>query len=185
MTKSKDLEDEDQADYGGSWNDLKDKNKAQFRSVYALYLVLHGLYHASPPKHVPLEMNRRIIVNSFDAKPWFNLPKNKKILYTGRISKAALKSSKKEVTNEHRFPRKSWLISRLFDPQSPVSFEEFMRLWWEEQGTYNKTTKDENNQLKQYYKKNPENLGLDGGEKAYADLGIELVDDPSIINEEE
>ena len=78
---------------------------------------------------------------------------------------------------EHRYPRRAWLDWRLFSPIILVSFEEFFRLYWEEGGTYNITTKKENSLLENYYADKPDYYIRDGGKVAYRTLGIELTNE--------
>ena len=164
------------------WKTLTEKQKENCRSVYALYLHLHNAYHGELPKGVSRELWRLKIISALAAQPYLNLPKNKAVLYTGSISKSALKS--KESVNEHRYPRRAWLSWRLFEPKKPVSFDEFMRLYWVEGGSYHKTTSQENRQLKTYYQNKSDTAIRDGGTTAYKKCGIVLVDDPSISKEE-
>jgi hypothetical protein len=165
------------------WKTLTKKQKENCRSVYALYLILHNAYHGELPKGVSREYWSSKIISALAAQPYINLPKKKEVLYTCRISKSALNSG--ESVNEHRYPRKAWLSWRLFKPKNPVSFDEFMRLYWAEGGSYHKTTSQENRQLKTYYQDKSDTAIQDGGTAAYKKCGIVLVDDPSISKEEE
>ena len=159
------------------WNSLNEKQRWNFLSVYAILASDHRLYHQTPPLDVKTSYWKKKVISGFAAQPFFNLPQIKKILYSGMISKKALKIDKSERVKEHRYPRRAWLDWRLFCPENLVSFEEFFRLYWEEGGTYNITTKRENSLLENYYATKPDHYIQDGGKMAYYSIGIELIDD--------
>lgn len=158
---------------------LNDKQMTNFRITHEIYISLHKLYHGPIPSGAEREYWEAKVISAFAAQPFFNLPQKKSVLYTGKISENALKTLKKDRVNEHRFPRRAWLKWRLFEASEHVPLDEFMRLYWEEGGTYNITTKKENAMLEVYYDGKPDSAIYDGGDLAYREVGIELVDDPA------
>ena len=159
------------------WESLNEKQRWNFLSVYSILESNHSLYHQNAPMGVENSYWKKKVISGFAAQPFFNLPQIKSILYSGLISKKALATDKSARVKEHRYPRRAWLDWRLFSPPILVSFEDFFRLYWEEGGTYNITTKNENSLLENYYSDKPDNYMQDGGVVAYQSLGIELIDD--------
>ena len=159
------------------WNSLKEKQRWNFLSVYAILQSDYRLYHQSPPMGVDTSYWKRKVISGFAAQPFFNMPQIKKRLYSGLISKSATLIPKNQRVKEHRYPRRAWLEWRLFSTDMIVTFEEFFRLYWKEGGTYNITTKQENARLEVFYDGKPDSYIQDGGVRAYREVGIELVDD--------
>ena len=159
------------------WESLNEKQRWNFLSVYSILESDHRLYHQVAPLGVEKSYWKKKVISGFAAQPFFNLPQIKKILYSGLISKKASLIHRSMRVKEHRYPRRAWLDWRLFSPIILVSFEEFFRLYWEEGGTYNITTKKENSLLENYYADKPDYYIRDGGKVAYRTLGIELINE--------
>ena len=164
------------------WDSLSEKQQWNFLSVYSILESNHRLYHQPAPVGVENSYWKKKVISGFAAQPFFNLPQIKKILYSGLISKKASAIHRSMRVKEHRYPRRAWLDWRLFSPIILVSFEEFFRLYWEEGGTYNITTKKENSLLENYYADKPDHYIQDGGELAYRSLGIELINEKNNID---
>ena len=131
-----------------------------FMSVYHIYVSLHKIY-SNNPKKVNKDFWQDKIISALAAQPYFNLPSDKSLLYSGKISKKAKKaileaggltkarrlSGDSGVLEEHYFPRKFFLKIELFDIENPVSFNEFVYLYFTKGGKYHITTKLENSNL--------------------------------------
>ena len=144
----------------------RSRQARNFQYSFEIYQILHSAYKR---KKDPYWKDK--VVSAFAAQVFLNLPQNKSILFSGLISKRAAESN--SHVKEHRYPRKSWLTQRLFEPPA-VTFEQFVSLYWTEGGTYHFTTATENRQLKSYYD-TCHHVVLDGGERAYATCHIDLI----------
>jgi len=158
--------------------ELTKKQIANFKSTFSLYEILFSAYHKLPPTGVDEEYWRTKVISAFTAQVFFNLPYRNQVLYSGLISTDALKLKKKDRRKEHRYPRKEWSRWRLFNVESPVTFETFFSLYCKEGGTVNHTTKDENTRLESWYDKQPKEIVRDGWRPAYKACGIILIEDP-------
>ena len=129
--------------------------------VYNLYLILHNEFHKSTEEIGPQETNQenyqKTIVQAFHAQPYQNLPKFKKFLHTGFVSKEAEKAQKKrkKPTPEHVYPRNMTLRLDLLEPKAPLTFKEFIYHYISKGGLYSYTTATENRALRNYHKKKP------------------------------
>lgn len=131
-----------------------------FLSVYHIYVSLYKIYR-NIPEGISEEVWKNKIISALSAQPYFNLPKDKSLLYSWKISKKANIAIKnagsltrakslgkdKGVLNEHFFPRKHFLKIELFEIDSHLNFIEFVYLYFTKGGKYHITTKLENSNL--------------------------------------
>jgi len=117
------------------------------------------------------DTNKSFIETTVGAAIWY-LPKKRDLLFTGKISKEAMK--KGEKSEDHLYPRKITAQEILQfdweDENNPV--ETLSNLYIEKYGRYNYVSKMENKRLIKYQK-----IGVFvDPETAYENAGIELVD---------
>ena len=117
------------------------------------------------------DTNKSFIETTVGAAIWY-LPKTKDLLFTGKISKEAMK--KGEKSEDHLYPRKITAQEILQfdweDENNPV--ETLSNLYIQKYGRYNYVSKMENKRLIKYQK-----IGVFvDPETAYENAGIELVD---------
>ena len=170
---------------------LKNPDKFKnFKSVYEIYLTLCKIYN-NPPEGVSKGYWQDKVISALTAQPILNLPKVKKILYSGKISEKANRVVKRKggltkarkgsgddaVTNEHYFPRK-YVCKQMLDRKQTLSFEEFVEHWWTRIGVYHITTKAENAKL-QVHIENMIKINKDfnplNWNEIYSDCGIKLI----------
>ena len=115
--------------------------------------------------------NKRFIETTIGAAIWY-LPKDNTILFTGKISKEAIK--KKEKSEDHLYPRKiaaKELLNIDWDKKDkPV--DDIASLFIKKYGKFNYVSKSENKKLIKFQKSEI----FKSSEKAYNDAGVELVD---------
>ena len=115
--------------------------------------------------------NKRFIETTIGAAIWY-LPKDNTILFTGKISKEAIK--KKEKSEDHLYPRKiaaKELLNIDWDKKDkPVDV--IASLFIKKYGKFNYVSKSENKKLIKFQKSEI----FKSSEKAYNDAGVELVD---------
>ena len=185
-----------------SQHEWEGKKLANFKAVHEIYLALHKMYHDSPPDEVPKDYWHDKVISALTAQPILNLPQEKKILYSGKISENANKvvereggltkarkgSGKNAIANEHYFPRK-YACKKILEIEEPLYFDEFVQEWETKLGVYHITTKAENADLKahiqQMLKKN-KNFDPLNWENAYRACEINLIIDPryNIVKDE-
>ena len=102
----------------------------------------------------------------------FQLPKKKKLLYNGYVSKAALENG--ERCADHMYPRKISAYELLNTNWDEVNDpEEYLKdLYWNKFGKYNYVTKDENNRLVPYQRR----VVFTTWREAYSKANIQLVE---------
>ena len=172
----------------------KDKKKiANYKAVYKIYLALHKIYNI-PPAGVPKDYWHDKVISSLTAQPILNLPQEKKILYSRRISEKANEVVKRKggltkarkgsgeyaIANEHYFPRK-YACKQILEREIPLSLDEFIEAWQTKLGVYHITTKAENAKLKAYVEKMlKKNKKFDplNWKNAYRECKIVLIKDP-------
>ena len=115
--------------------------------------------------------NKRFIETTIGAAIWY-LPKDNTVLFTGKISKEAIK--KKEKSEDHLYPRKiaaKELLNIDWDKKDkPVDV--IASLFIKKYGKFNYVSKSENKKLIKFQKSEI----FKSSEKAYNDAGVELVD---------
>ena len=115
--------------------------------------------------------NKRFIETTIGAAIWY-LPKDNTVLFTGKISKEAIK--KKEKSEDHLYPRKiaaKELLNIDWDKKDkPV--DDIASLFIKKYGKFNYVSKSENKKLIKFQKSEI----FKSSEKAYNDAGVELVD---------
>ena len=141
---------------------FRERIRAKCEAVLKLVIGVQQYYNSTDDKD-----RKAIIETTIGAAIWY-LPKSKKYLFTGKISKEAI--DKGEKSEEHLFPRKiaakkilefNWTAET-----EPV--EKFMTLYIEEYGRYNYVSKAENKKLAKFQKD-------EKFDTAYERAGIELV----------
>lgn len=132
---------------------------------------LSAIYHDESMDYV----QRGLLETLIGAGIWY-LP-NSKLLFSGKISRAALEKIKNDSTvklvQEHGFPRKV-AGNKLFNEHLELIKEDsnaFYTLFVEKFGKYNLVLKEENMQLKKFQK----TAVFTTEEDAYSAAGIELV----------
>ena len=150
-----------------------------FSRVYLLYRVLHREWHMPEQKvggiNCTVENYRQAIVQALYAQPYHNLP-DLPILYTGFKSKKAEEGEKngRKPTKEHVYPRTPTLKIDLLDPNTPLSFEEFIYHFASKGGLWSKTTSTENRlSLPKYHGENPKAIENEHWREIYKKCGIE------------
>lgn len=113
--------------------------------------------------------NKRLIETTIGATIWY-LPKSKKLLFTGKISKEA--KEKNEKSEDHLYPRKiaAMEILSLNWSEEVDPLKTILKLFLEKYGRYNYVSRKENNKLIQFQKSDI----FVSPEIAYKKAGIEL-----------
>lgn len=140
-------------------------NTKLYNKCQALHAILCGVrdYYegASPDQKIFIE-------TTIGAALWY-LPKNKKLLFTGKISLDAL--AKNERSEDHFFPRKiaaREMLEDTRDTSATIIMESFLQKY----GRYNYVSKSENKKLIKYQKSNTFLCPSESYKKA----GVRLVD---------
>ena len=117
------------------------------------------------------EDNQRFIETTIGAAIWY-LPKNHQILFTGKISKDAIR--KGERSEDHLYPRKI-AARKILEAQwedERDSVETLSKLYIERYGRFNYFSKSGNKKLIKFQKSEV----FSNPETAYGNAGVELVD---------
>ena len=117
--------------------------------------------------------NQRFIETTIGAAIWY-MPKNRKILFTGKISKQALLLN--ERSEDHLYPRKiaARELLKLNFSCPETATKELMKRYCEKYGRYNYVSKSENKKLIKFQKSNV----FVNPQQAYFEAGVELVEHP-------
>ena len=143
----------------------EDKVKNKCSALLKLIRGIQEFYSSANPEQ------RRFIETTVGAAIWY-LPKNNKVLFTGKKGLDAIK--KNERSEDHLFPRKiaaTELLNFNWNKESDPE-KVLVELFLNKYGKFNYVSKSENKKLIKYQKseifKSPEN--------AYSNAGIVLVD---------
>ena len=143
----------------------EDRVKNKCRGLLKLIIGIQSFYKSTNDE------NKRFIETTIGAAIWY-LPKNNKILFTGKISKDAIK--KKEKSEDHLYPRKIAAKELLnFDwdkPDDPVNH--IASLFMKKYGKFNYVSKTENKKLIKFQKSEI----FETSEIAYKKAGVVLID---------
>ena len=135
-------------------------HEEKFRALYEMICSISEQYLRAS------DAQKQLIETTIGAGIFY-LPKNKKINYSGYISEEALRTG--ERVEEHFYPRKVSANMLLSDPPSTLS--EFVDVVRYKYMGYHYTTKEENQNLKEYQKVNV----FVSPEDSYQKAGITLV----------
>tara|TARA_B100001250_G_C19775680_1_gene779428 strand:+ start:678 stop:1130 length:453 start_codon:yes stop_codon:yes gene_type:complete len=132
-------------------------------ALLKLVLGIQGYYKTTSSE------NKRLIETTIGAAIWY-LPKSKKFLFTGKISKEA--KEKKEKSEDHLYPRKiaAMEILNLNWSEEVNPLKTILNLFLKKYGRYNYVSKTENKKLIPFQKSGV----FISPEIAYKKAGIEL-----------
>ncbi len=137
-----------------------DKLYSKCQSLHAILYGVREYYEkASPDQKIFIE-------TTIGAALWY-LPKNKKLLFTGKISLDAL--AKNERSEDHFFPRKI-AARELLEGIHDTSATGIMNSFLQKYGRYNYVSKSENKKLIKYQKSNTFFSSSDSYKKADVNL---------------